>query len=63
MLDIEKELSRLYDLRIERIYPVKNYYVIETLRAIKFKNMNFSPERIMFVHGAKEHLYNNGLKI
>ncbi len=63
MLDIEKELSRLYDLRIERIYPVKNYYVIETPEGNKIlKNMNFSPERIMFVHGAKEHLYNNGFK-
>ena len=63
MQDIEKEISRLYNLCVEKIYPVKNYYVIETPEGNKIlKNMNFSPERIMFVHGAKEHLYNNGFK-
>lgn len=63
MQDIEKEISRLYDLHVKRIYPVKNYYVIETPEGNKvLKKMNFSPERIMFVHGAKEHLYNNGFK-
>ena len=42
MQDIEKEISRLYDLHVERIYPVKNYYVIETPEGNKvLKKMNY----------------------
>ncbi|HOM02661.1 MAG TPA: CotS family spore coat protein [Acetivibrio sp.] len=63
MQDIDKELSRMYDFNIDKIYPLKNYYIIETSEGKKvLKNINCSPERIMFVHGAKEHLYNNGFK-
>jgi len=30
MQDLDKELSRIYDFDIDKIYPLKNYYVIET---------------------------------
>ncbi|WP_265445938.1 CotS family spore coat protein [Acetivibrio straminisolvens] len=63
MQDIDKELSRIYDFNIDKIYPLKNHYIIETSEGKKvLKNVNCSPERIMFVHGAKEHLYNNDFK-
>lgn len=63
MQDIEKEVSKIYDLSIERMYPVKNYYVVDTTCGKKvLKNVNFSLERIMFIHGAKEHLFHNNFK-
>jgi len=63
MQDLDKELSRIYDFDIDKIYPLKNYYVIETSEGKRIlKSVNCSPERIMFVHGAKEHLYSNGFK-
>lgn len=63
MQDIDKELSGIYDFNVDKIYPVKNYYIIETSAGRKvLKNINYSTERIMFVHEAKEHLYNNDFK-
>lgn len=61
MQEIEKEICEIYDLEIRNSYPVKDFFIIETSSGKKvFKRVNFSPERILFIHGAKEHLHKNG---
>ncbi|MDQ2086041.1 CotS family spore coat protein [Herbivorax sp. ANBcel31] len=60
MQDIEKQLSNIYGINIESLHNYKNNCVAETQFGKKIiKRMSISPERILFIHGAKEHLYSN----
>lgn len=60
---MEKELTGKYNFSIGKIRPLKNYYIMETDEGDRvLKRMKFSPKRLMFIHGAKEHLHENGFK-
>jgi len=61
MQGIEKELAQCFGIDVKSIYPYKDAYVAVTSAGKKLvKRVMFSPERLKFVHGAKEHLVNNG---
>ncbi len=63
MQDIEKIISEKYDLDIKNLYPYRDCYIINTQKGKKLiKKSSLTAERILFVHGAKEHLYENGFK-
>ncbi|TYQ14804.1 UNVERIFIED_CONTAM: spore coat protein I [Acetivibrio alkalicellulosi] len=63
MPDFERKLSSIYGLKINNVYSYKHYHVIEESTGKKvLKSMNISPERVLFIHGAKEHLYKNNFK-
>lgn len=60
MGDLEKEISQEFDLTVKNIIPFKDFFIIDTSNGKKIlRKLNFSPERIWFIHGAKEHLYSN----
>lgn len=63
MLDLERQILNRYDLEIKGILPYRDGYIINTKSGRKFlKKSMHTEERILFVHGAKEHLYKNDLK-
>lgn len=60
MGDLDKEISKEYDLKVKNIIPLKDFFIIDSSDGKKIlRKLNFSPERIRFIHGAKEHLYRN----
>jgi len=60
---IDKEIAVRYNLDVKNILPFRDIYILTTLKGKKvLKKSPFSPERIMFIHGAKEHLYQNNFK-
>jgi spore coat protein I len=60
MLDMEREIAENYGLDVRNLFPYKNILVAATPYGRKaLKRLPFSPERILFVHGAKEHLAGN----
>lgn len=63
MQGIENEVAGKYNLGVRNIQPYKDIYIINTTIGKKvLKKSPFSPERILFIHGAKEHLYKNNFK-
>ena len=61
MQGMDREIADNYGMEIRSIIPYKDTYMLNTSKGRKvLKKMPFSPERILFVHGAKEHLANNG---
>lgn len=63
MEEIEREMSRLYGFDIEKIYPYRDFFIVESSCGRKIlRQSNLSPERILFVHSAKEHLYKNDFR-
>jgi len=63
MHDINYEIAELFDFQIKAIVPYKDFYVVNTSKGKKaLKKCTSSPGRILFVHGAKEHLYNNNFR-
>lgn len=65
MLDIsiEKNIRKKYNLIINDFAQYKNGHIINTNEGAKIlKSCRFGPGTILFVHGAKEHLYINGFK-
>ncbi|OPZ94824.1 MAG: Spore coat protein I [Firmicutes bacterium ADurb.Bin419] len=60
MGDLEKEISQEYELTVRNIIPFKDFFIIDSSAGKKvLRKLNFSSERIWFIHGAKEHLYKN----
>jgi len=60
MQGIDREITRSYNLDIRSILPCKDAYLINTSKGKKvLKKTNLYPDRILFIHGAKEHLYQN----
>lgn len=63
MLDLEKEIKSNYDIEVKSIVPLKDTYIINTAKGKKvLKKSTLSPERVLFIHGAKEHLFSNGFR-
>ena len=63
MLGMEREIAVNYGLEVRNLFPYKDILVIVTPYGRKvLKRMPFSPERLIFVHGAKEHLVGNGFE-
>ncbi len=63
MQDRERELACKYNLEVKSSVPYKDGYLLNTQRGkIFLKKSLLSAERILFIYGAKEHLYNNGFK-
>lgn len=63
MHDIDYEIADLFDFQIKAIVPYKDFYIVNTSKGKKvLKKCTSSPGRILFVHGAKEHLYRNNFR-
>lgn len=57
----EFEIERQFDIRIESIKPNKGVYHLKTSQGVKcLKKISYGTQKLLFVYGAKEHLYNNG---
>lgn len=60
MQPIDPDIAEQYDLDIKSIAPFKDAYIINTSAGRKIlKKSILLPERVLFVHYAKEHLYKN----
>lgn len=61
MQSIDREISDKYGFEVKSIVPYKDSFLLITPRGKKLlKKIPFSAERIEFIHGAKEHLADNG---
>lgn len=61
MQGMEREIAVNYGLEVRNLFPYKDTFMIVTSQGRKvLKKIPFSPERIKFVHSAKEHLVKNG---
>jgi spore coat protein I len=59
---MEFEVVRKYGLNVKSITPYRDGFIIDTGKVQKLlKRPSYSKERVQFIHGAKEHLYKNGL--
>ncbi len=62
MQGLDRKISETYGLEVRGVTSYRDGYMINTAKGRKMaKKTLFSPERILFVHGAKEHLAANGL--
>ncbi|MCX7922755.1 MAG: CotS family spore coat protein [Clostridia bacterium] len=63
MQDIDKEISANYGFEVKSIVPYKDTYILNTSKGKKIlKKSPLTSERILFIHGAKEHLYKNNFR-
>lgn len=61
MQELDREVVDIYGLEVKNLIPYKDAFIIVTPHGRKvIRKVPFSPERLMFVHGAKEHLMDNG---
>lgn len=61
MYDIEKKVKECYGVEVKNIIANRDYYIINTSQGKKvLQRCMLRPDRIRFIHGAKEHLYKNG---
>jgi spore coat protein I len=61
MQGLDRKISELYGLDVRGLAPYRDGYIVNTSRGRKMaKKTLLSPERILFVHGAKEHLAAKG---
>ncbi|MDO8685612.1 MAG: CotS family spore coat protein, partial [Clostridiales bacterium] len=61
MFKLDKEIAARYGLILNNSIPFKDHFILHTQNGKKIlKNCTLSPGRILFIHGAKEHLYANG---
>ena len=59
----EFEIERQFDLKIEIIKANKGVYYLKTNKGDRcLKKINYGPQKLLFVYGAKEHLINNGFE-
>ncbi|MEG0297171.1 MAG: CotS family spore coat protein [Clostridium sp.] len=57
----EFEIERQFDIKIEIIRANKGVYYLKTNKGERcLKKINYGPQKLLFVCGAKEHLINNG---
>ena len=60
MRDLQKEISQEYDFTVKNIIPFKDFFIIDSSTGKRvLRKLNYSQERILFIHGAKEHLFKN----
>lgn len=56
----EFEIERQFNLKIEKIKPNKGVYYLNTNKGERcLKRINYGPQKLLFVCGAKEHLIKN----
>jgi CotS family spore coat protein len=61
MQGMDREVSEVFGLEVRNMVPYKDTFMIVTPQGRKvIRKMLFSPERLNFVHGAKEHLVSKG---
>ena len=61
MQGMDREIAEKFGLEVKNLVPYKDTFMIVTPQGRKvIRKMPFSPERLRFVHGAKEHLAGNG---
>lgn len=59
----EFEIERQFNLEIENIKPSKGVYCLKSKEGLRcLKKINYGPQKLLFVYGAKEHLIKNGFK-
>lgn len=57
----EFEIERQFQIKIETIKANKGIYYLKTNKGERcLKKINYGPQKLLFVCGAKEHLINNG---
>lgn len=57
----EFEIERQFDLKIETLKANKGVYYLKTNKGEQcLKKINYGPQKLLFVSGAKEHLIQNG---
>lgn len=57
----EFEIERQFDIKIETIKATKGVYYLKTNNGERcLKKINYGPQKLLFVYGAKEHLVKNG---
>ena len=57
----EYEIGRQFDIKIETIKASKGIYQLNTDKGARcLKKLNYGPQKLLFVYGAKEHLIKNG---
>ncbi|MGN2339612.1 CotS family spore coat protein [Clostridium cagae] len=57
----EFEIERQFDIKIEIIKANKGVYYLKTNKGERcLKRINYGPQKLLFVYGAKEHLIKNG---
>jgi len=63
MQGMENEIKQCFGIDVRSIFPYKDAYVAVTAAGKKLvKRVLLSPERLKFVHWAKEHLVSNGFE-
>ncbi len=59
----EFEIERQFNIKIETIKANKGVYYLKTNKGERcLKRINYGPQKLLFVYGAKEHLIKNGFK-
>lgn len=59
----EFEIERQFDIKIEVIKANKGVYYLKSNKGERcLKKINYGPQKLLFVCGAKDHLINNGFK-
>ena len=59
----EFEIERQFNIKIEIIKANKGVYYLKTNKGERcLKRINYGPQKLLFVYGAKEHLIKNGFK-
>lgn len=57
----EFEIERQFNIKIEILKANKGIYYLKTNKGERcLKKINYGPQKLLFVYGAKEHLINNG---
>ena len=57
----EFEIERQFNIKIETIKANKGVYYLKTNKGERcLKRINYGPQKLLFVYGAKEHLVKNG---
>ena len=57
----EFEIERQFNIEIETLKPNKGVYYLNTNKGERcLKKINYGPQKLLFVYGAKEHLIKNG---
>jgi spore coat protein I len=61
MQGLDREIFERFGIETKSVLNYKDGYLVNTSKGRKVaRKMLFSPERLVFVHGAKEHLVTNG---
>ena len=61
MHEFEKGIADRYDLGVQSVHAYKDAWILQTVnRKYILHKSSLSPERVEFIHAAKEHLHHNG---